>query len=112
MGEDRREGLHDAGGEADLLRGDDPGDRERREDEDTQHEDHREEDRLRVLALRVAQFIHVDRVHLHAVIGEEVVDDQDDAPDPGPDRQDMVNIHWRRGGVALEEIRDCQPDQD
>ncbi len=112
MGEDRREGLHDTGSEADLLGGDDKRDRERREDEDAQHEDHREEDRLRILALRVTQFIHVDCVHLHPVIGEEVVDDQDNASDPGPDRQDVVNIHRGRGGVAQEEIRDCQADQD
>ena len=52
---------------------------------------------------RVAQRRHVHRVHLHAGVGQEVVDDQHEAGQSRPLGQDVGGIHRGGGLVALAE---------
>ena len=79
----------------------------------SQHQAHRQEHRLRELLAGVLQRRHVDGVHLHAGVGQEVVDDQHEAGQPGPGRA----AGGRRSigaadGVALAEEDDAEDDQD
>ena len=55
---------------------------------------------------------HVHRVHLHAGVGQEVVDDQHQAGQAGPGRQQVVGVHRRGRRVALAEEDDAEHDQD
>ena len=48
----------------------------------------------------------VDRVHLHARVGEEVVDDEHEARDPRPLRDEVVGVHRRGRRLALEQVDD------
>ena len=82
--------------EAHVLRRDAPADRERRQDQDKQDEHRGEEHHPEELALRIAEPAHVDGVHLHARVGAEVGDDEDDARDPGPLGEEVLRIHRRR----------------
>ena len=121
VAEEGVEGLHHARGQAQLVGRDHPADRQRRQDEDHQHEPAGEEHRARKLTLGLPQRPHVDRVHLHPRVREEVVDDQHQARDPRPLRDQVVGVHRRRRRVALQQVhhaedhqnraRDQRPDQ-
>ena len=58
--------------------------------------------------LGFVQRADVDRVHFHPGEREEVADDQDEARDPGPLRDQMVRVHRRSGRVALGQVDDAQ----
>ena len=66
---------------------------------------------MRVLLGRVFQRGHVHRVHLHAAVGQEVVDDQHQAREPGPRGQELAGVHRRGRRVALAEEHDAEEDQ-
>ncbi len=77
--------------------GNHPCDRQRREDEDGEDQRHGQEDGLRIVAAWVPELVDVHGVDLDAGVGEEAVDDQDDAGEPIPRRQEVVGGHRRRG---------------
>ena len=60
----------------------------------------------------VAQGTDVHGVHLHAGVRQEVVDDEHQARQPGPDGEQMVGVHRRRRRVALPEEDDTEGHQD
>jgi len=71
VGEEALKGLHHAGRETDLIRGDHPRDRQRRADEDGQDQRHGQEDGLRVLASRIPEFVDVHGIDFDAGVGEK-----------------------------------------
>ncbi len=58
--------------------------------------------RLRVLAARVLQLVDMHGVDLDAGVGEEAVDDQDDAGQPAPRRQEVLQRSSAPRMVALD----------
>lgn len=81
------------------------------EDEDQQHQAHREEHRLRVLPRRVLERGDVHGVHLHAGVRQEVVDDQDEAGEARPLREEVRGGHRGGRGVALPEEDHAEDDE-
>jgi hypothetical protein len=76
----------------------------------TQH--HGEEDGLRVVTNRIAEFVDVHGVDFDAGVSEEAVDDQDDAGEAIPGRQEMLSGHRRGRVVSLEQVGDPECDED